>query len=243
MNEVRTRTGHLRFETGGDRFIVTAHGHVGPRLVREDLARAEAFGHGHRDRWWYIVDTTPVTVPNPLNLIYLRRIRALPGLAGYIVVAPKPPLLAVARLLSPISRPDAVVTSREAAEDFIKARRTTEALPVFVYDGDCGFCAAWAGWLSGRAGPPIRFEPFQALTDDSFHGITASDIEEASFFIDESGSRHRGSDGFAEVFKRSTRLWPLLGLVGSLPGPRQLAAVAYRLVARNRHRLPGPRAI
>lgn len=235
---VTTRTGRIRVEEHGDRFVVTAGGHVGPLLVREDLRRAEDFGRRRTAGWWYVVDTTDVVLPNPLNVRYLRRIRALPGLAGYVVIAPNPALRMVARLLEPISRPDAIVASRREADAFIDAVQAGRR-PMFVFDGDCGFCTRWARWLGERTGPGIDFVSLRD-SDDRRTGLTTQDIKSASVLIDEAGRHHWGSDGFAQAFRRSPGPWAALGTLGLLPGPRALAQMLYRLVARNRHRLPGP---
>ena len=121
-HELRTRTGRIQVEErDGDRmFLVIAAGHVGPTLVRFDLDRAATFGRRHPEGWWYVVDTTGVLVPNPLNVVYLRRIRRLPQLQGFVVVAPRRALRLVARVLAPVSRPDAVVASLPEAVALVR---------------------------------------------------------------------------------------------------------------------------
>jgi hypothetical protein len=70
---------------------------------------------------------------------------------------------------------------------------------LFVFDGECGFCTKWAGWLEHRVGAAARFLPFQALDDLGTFGLTIEDVRTASYLI-ESGavsrrSRVRTSDG------------------------------------------------
>lgn len=112
--------------------------------------------------------------------------------------------------------------------------------PIFVFDGDCGFCRRWAAWLQGRGLDHVRFAPFHALAPGERAGITAEDLETASYFIDGSGATHRGSDGFIEALQGAQGAWRVAGFVSGLPGARQVARGLYALVARNRHRLPAP---
>lgn len=240
--ELRTRTGSLRVEHEGERFTVTAAGHVGPRLVRWDLERAAAFGVEHPRGWWYVVDTSGVRLPNPLNLAYLRRIRRLPNLRGYVVVAPAAPLRLVARGLGAVSRPDAVVRSRAAADRFIASRGEREALPLFLFDGDCGFCRRWSAWLARRTGDRVSYRAYQSVADLADLGVSPELVQRASCLVDEEGAPHIGAAGFAEAFKRSGGLWPVAGYVLTIPGVRALAVAVYEAVARNRHRLPAPDA-
>lgn len=98
-----------------DVLLVEGKGYVGLGMVREDLQRAGTFGKEHSNGWTYIADTSKVRLANPLNLIYLRRIPQLPNLRAYITVVPSWVLRAVAGVLSPIFKPDAVVRTREEA--------------------------------------------------------------------------------------------------------------------------------
>jgi predicted DCC family thiol-disulfide oxidoreductase YuxK len=108
-----------------------------------------------------------------------------------------------------------------------------------IYDGDCGFCSRCVGWASRRS--DVRFEPFQA-TDLSAIGITADAAATAVHCVGPDGRVTRGAAAVAAVLRECRAGWPLLGIVMRLPVVRTIAEVAYRMVARNRHRLPGPAA-
>jgi predicted DCC family thiol-disulfide oxidoreductase YuxK len=110
---------------------------------------------------------------------------------------------------------------------------------LFVFDGDCGFCRKWAAWLEHRVGTAIRFLPFQALDDLARFGLTIEDVQSASYLI-ENGDAYRGGRGFARALIHSQGKWRPVGLFLDLPGVRLASAIAYRLIARNRHRLPAP---
>ncbi len=111
------RFGSLEISGDGEqnRLIVTARGYIGPALIRRELAVAREFGLACPDGWDYIVDTSALRMANPLNLLYLRRIPALPNLRGYIVVAPKRWVRLLMALASPLLRPTAILTAREPA--------------------------------------------------------------------------------------------------------------------------------
>jgi len=110
---------------------------------------------------------------------------------------------------------------------------------LFVFDGECGFCRKWAGWLKRRVGAAARFLPFQALDDLGAYGLTIEKMQTASYLI-ESDRAYRGGRGFARALVRGRGPWRLLGLLLDVPGVRLVTSMAYQLIARNRHRLPAP---
>ncbi len=113
-------------------------------------------------------------------------------------------------------------------------------LPVLVFDGDCGICNRSATWVRQHLRPSSRVavEPWQALDLDAL-GLSASDVADAAWFVDERGRRHRGHRAIAAVLRRIGGRWALLGRVLTVPGISWVAGVAYSWVARNRSRLPG----
>ncbi len=94
--------------------LVTPRGYIGPQLVRRDLAIAREFAVRQNQPWWYVVDPTHA-IPNPANIIFLRAVRGLPNVAGYLVVARRQPMRAISRLLVVVGGPNGVVKSLDAA--------------------------------------------------------------------------------------------------------------------------------
>ena len=111
--------------------------------------------------------------------------------------------------------------------------------PLFVFDGDCGFCRKWARWLQGRTDPDATFVPFQQL-DLGPLGLVARDVESASYWVDEQGRTFRGNRSIARALRRGPGGWRMLGWIADLPLIRHALTPIYRLVVRNRHRLPAP---
>ncbi|MGH1491466.1 MAG: thiol-disulfide oxidoreductase DCC family protein [Acidimicrobiales bacterium] len=118
----------------------------------------------------------------------------------------------------------------------------TGRVPLFIFDGQCGFCCRWAIWLRGRGLEHVRFEPFQSLDEIDRHGITAQDMESASFYVDEAGGVHRGSDGFIEALSDASQPWQVLARVASVRLLRIPLRRVYGVIARRRYQLPAPKA-
>ena len=110
---------------------------------------------------------------------------------------------------------------------------------ICIYDGDCGFCSRCVAWASRRS--DARFEPFQR-TDLAAYGITEDAAAAAVHCVGADGRVTRGAAAVAAVLRECRKGWPLIGLAMRLPGINLIAEGVYRLIARNRHRLPGPAA-
>lgn len=113
------------------------------------------------------------------------------------------------------------------------------AIPLMLFDGDCGFCtrsalASRGRWFRAR----VDVRPFQRV-DLVVHNLTVDKCGETLHVVDNDGSVHVGSDAVAVVLRESRFPWPIIGAFLRLPGVRWVAQGAYAIVARNRHKLPG----
>ena len=109
--------------------------------------------------------------------------------------------------------------------------------PVLVYDGDCAFCTSCAHVLKGIA-PEAEIVAWQ-LTDLAELGITEGQAVDAVQWVQIDGTVRSGHEAIAGVLGSAGRFWRTVGRMILLPGISPVAAKAYRLVADNRHRLPG----
>ena len=114
--------------------------------------------------------------------------------------------------------------------------------PALVYDGGCGFCTASARRLAAAwRSTPARAVAWQELGDDGLArlGLTIADVQDAAWWVDESGHLSRGYAAVARslVAAGGWRAW--MGRALLVPPVSWGAAVTYRAVARRRHRLPG----
>ena len=111
--------------------------------------------------------------------------------------------------------------------------------PLFVFDGDCGFCRKWAAWVERRSGGGATFVPYQSIEVGPL-GLRAEQVQTASYWVDERGRTFRGNRSFAQALKRGRGAWRWFAIAIDLPGVRLGAGALYRWVVRNRHRLPAP---
>src|SRR5665811_90601 len=79
--------------------------------------------------------------------------------------------------------------------------------PYFVWDGQCGFCGKWAGWLERSVRPGVPIVAFQDLDDLAAAGLTPADVEQASWWVAAEGPPLGGSDGFAAACRAGTPMW------------------------------------
>lgn len=115
-------------------------------------------------------------------------------------------------------------------------------VPWLVFDGDCAFCTSSATWVSERlhrgAGPDARLVPWQ-FVDLAALGTTAERAQREVLWVTPEGEIRGGASAFAGWLRFRGGAYGVLGTAMNAPGVRSLAAAVYRLVARNRSRMPG----
>jgi predicted DCC family thiol-disulfide oxidoreductase YuxK len=116
------------------------------------------------------------------------------------------------------------------------------AKPTLVFDGDCGFCTSTVHWAERRCRPAVRFVPWQNL-DLAAHGLSHEAVTSSVQWLSPRTSAGRpvphGSAAVARTLLRSR--WPFrpIGALMLVPPVSWLAELVYRLIARNRYRMPG----
>jgi predicted DCC family thiol-disulfide oxidoreductase YuxK len=103
--------------------------------------------------------------------------------------------------------------------------RTVEGV-ILHYDDDCGLCTHSVRWLARRS----RGVEYRKLS-------TGIGEQESVVLELDDGSELCGAPAVAAVLRRCGRAWQAIGGLMLLPGVAHLAAVLYRLVARNRSRI------
>jgi len=109
---------------------------------------------------------------------------------------------------------------------------------LLVFDGDCAFCTTWVDRLERVLPRFPRATPHQ-WTDIDALGLTADDVGRYVWFITPT-RQFAGHLAFSALLRSqpSTSL-RLAGALLATPPVSWAAALGYRLVAANRHRLPG----
>jgi len=109
--------------------------------------------------------------------------------------------------------------------------------PVLVYDGACAFCTS-AVLVVERIGPDAEIVAWQ-FTDLAELGITEEQATDAVQWVQIDGTVRSGHEAIAAMLVTAGRIWKIIGRMILLPRISWMAAKVYRLVARNRYRLPG----
>jgi len=117
--------------------------------------------------------------------------------------------------------------------------------PVLLYDGDCGFCTTSVRTgervlgTRGWSAVPYQFADLDALAAFTGGQVSEERAEHEVLWITPLGRVHGGAQAIARVLMRRGGAWAWAGAVLTLPGARGVAALVYRAVSANRHRLPG----
>ncbi|WP_017604745.1 thiol-disulfide oxidoreductase DCC family protein [Nocardiopsis alkaliphila] len=109
---------------------------------------------------------------------------------------------------------------------------------LFLYDRDCGFCRRSVSFARERVRSQVVFAAWQAV-DLKVFGLTPEQTREQAWLARSDGDLLAGGDAVAEVLRHGRFPFRVLGRLLGLPGLRSLNRVAYRVVAANRHRIPG----
>ncbi|MFF9554905.1 thiol-disulfide oxidoreductase DCC family protein [Streptomyces albus] len=110
--------------------------------------------------------------------------------------------------------------------------------PLLIYDGDCGFCTSAVRFGERRVRPRCEPVPWQ-FTDLDALGVTTDRAEHEVLWVTPAGTVYGGARAVAKALLSAPGAWPLLGALMMLRPLRWAADGLYRLVAANRHRLPG----
>ncbi len=111
------------------------------------------------------------------------------------------------------------------------------ARPALVYDGDCAFCTSSVRLLE-RIGPRAEMVAWQQA-DLGALGLSEEAASAAVQWAEIDGTVRSGHEAVAAALRSAGGVWALAARVLLAPGISPIAAGAYRLIAANRHRLPG----
>jgi predicted DCC family thiol-disulfide oxidoreductase YuxK len=115
-------------------------------------------------------------------------------------------------------------------------------VPWLIFDGDCAFCTSSAQWLAARLERPrwpnAQLTPWQFI-DLAALGTTAERAQREALWVGTDGTIYGGAAAFAEWLKFRGGAYGIAGRTMGVPVVRALAAAVYRVIAKNRHRMPG----
>jgi predicted DCC family thiol-disulfide oxidoreductase YuxK len=110
--------------------------------------------------------------------------------------------------------------------------------PVLLFDGDCAFCTSCVQLVERTIRPDAEIVAWQ-FADLTELGVSEAQAADAVQWVQADGTVRSGHEAVAAMLSSSGPAWRFAGRVLLLPGVSWAAAQAYRLVAANRHRLPG----
>jgi predicted DCC family thiol-disulfide oxidoreductase YuxK len=110
--------------------------------------------------------------------------------------------------------------------------------PALVFDGDCAFCTTCVRLVEKRIRPAAEIVAWQ-FADLAALGLSEEQAAAAVQWVQADGTVRSGHEAIAAMLSSSGPIWRIAGHILLLPGISWMAAHAYRLIATNRHRLPG----
>ena len=113
--------------------------------------------------------------------------------------------------------------------------------PLLIFDGDCGICSEAAAYAARRLHHGERVLPWQSLGARGLSdvGLSREDASAAAWWVDGVGHLHRGHKAVGKALVAIGGWRRCAGAMALFPPTSWIAAGAYRVIARNRHRLPG----
>ena len=109
--------------------------------------------------------------------------------------------------------------------------------PVLIYDGDCGFCQRSVNALK-RLPVDVDVTAYQ-FADLELYGTTEERASYEVLWVDRSGRVNGGAQAIARLLFSAGGVYAAAGWLMRTPPLRWLAAGVYRLIANNRHKMPG----
>lgn len=113
------------------------------------------------------------------------------------------------------------------------------ATGTLIYDSDCGFCTQCVVWGREHVGEQGVAVVASRVADLAGWGIPAERAQHEVLFRRADGAVAGGALAIAAWLEQGPFWARIAGAVLQAPLVRTLAAAVYRVVARNRHRLPG----
>jgi predicted DCC family thiol-disulfide oxidoreductase YuxK len=109
---------------------------------------------------------------------------------------------------------------------------------IVLYDGTCGFCRWSVQKLRARFDLTGQLVPSQSF-DIASVGLTREQVEQAAWVVSQNGVVS-GADAGAVWLSTGNRQARVISRIMTARPVRPVARIAYRVVAHNRHRIPGP---
>ncbi len=111
--------------------------------------------------------------------------------------------------------------------------------PVVVFDGECGLCRYGTAHIAARFHLPARRLAWQDADLDAL-GLSEAQVRDRMWFLSPGIPPAGGAAAFAGWLAGGDGTARALATLLRAKGIRNLAEIVYRVIARNRYRIPGP---
>lgn len=128
-------------------------------------------------------------------------------------------------------------TIKSPASMLVVMRYDAKSTGTLVYDADCGFCTRSAIALSHPV--LVRTRPWQGVSDLPALGLPEESTCSAAYWISREGTVLRAEAAISGALIARGGIRMLVGYVIVSPPVRPLSAWIYKVIAQNRHALPG----
>jgi predicted DCC family thiol-disulfide oxidoreductase YuxK len=109
--------------------------------------------------------------------------------------------------------------------------------PTLVYDGDCGFCTTCVAFIHRRLPTDAHVVAWQHADLDAL-GVSRQQAQRKVQWVD-GGAVCGGHQAVGRLLLDAGGWWAIPGRLALTPPFSWVAALLYKVVADNRHRLPG----
>ncbi|WP_157180100.1 MULTISPECIES: thiol-disulfide oxidoreductase DCC family protein [unclassified Rhodococcus (in: high G+C Gram-positive bacteria)] len=106
-----------------------------------------------------------------------------------------------------------------------------------IFDADCGFCTRSASWL--QRSEAFDLQAGQFVDDLAVLGLNEVMVSEAAHWCENGFLVASGSDAIGHALIARGGPCKVLGHFTLFPAVRPLAAAVYKVIAKNRHKMPG----
>lgn len=105
--------------------------------------------------------------------------------------------------------------------------------PLFIWDGDCGFCKYWVIRWRLITADKVQYAPYQDVSDQ-FPAISTREFRRAAFLIEPNGQGYRGMESAFRTFTYGSRWHFLYKWYNKHRMFQKLSDQLYNWIARNR---------
>ena len=114
----------------------------------------------------------------------------------------------------------------------------TQPRALLIFESDCGFCNRCVRFAARRLPSRAQYQPWQR-TDLAALGITRERARYEVLWVAPDGKVAGGAQAIAKLLLDCGGLFTVPGALLRIPPMRWIAHGVYRVIARNRHLLPG----